>query len=344
MTSIGSSSDSAALMATPLGPQPSGWVGSFAFRAAVSFGLIGYLVWQVDLDEVAMALSGLSWHFWILAWATYLVSQACAAMRWAGLARPVGFPGSRWKYLKLFYEGLFFSLCLPTSIGGDVIKAWRLGTNTRHRVLAGFTVLTDRITGLVALVLIGCGALAYQVMSLTAWQALGIALAVLVGAFLAIHIALSIAARLSVGLAWFEKLAFILVALSPYLSQPRLIWRAIGLSLVIQSMNAISVWLIGEAMNVDIMPIAYFVAVPAASLAALLPSISGFGVREAALAFFLSQYGLPQYQGITLGLLFAVVIILTGLVGGAAYLTERRSTASLRRTTAADGANPASTR
>jgi uncharacterized membrane protein YbhN (UPF0104 family) len=63
-----------------------------------------------------------------------------AAIRWAFLARPIGFPYSIGLFIWRFFEGAFFSLCLPTSIGGDVVKAYRLADTTHGRLLAGCTV------------------------------------------------------------------------------------------------------------------------------------------------------------------------------------------------------------
>ena len=75
------------------------------------------------------------------------------------LARPLGFDFPQRHFTQLYFEGMFFSLCLPSSIGGDVVKAYRLAPDLNGRVLAACTVLADRATGVVALLVIGLTAL-----------------------------------------------------------------------------------------------------------------------------------------------------------------------------------------
>ena len=53
----------------------------------------------------------------------------------------------------------------------------------------------------------------------------------------------------------------------------------------------------------------------------MLPvSVSGVGVREGGLAWMLASYGVGQGMGITLGILWFLVTVAGGLVGGLAYL------------------------
>ena len=99
--------------------------------------------------------------------AIYLASQLASSWRWAELARPLGFHFSRLRYMQLYFEGMFFNLCLPSSIGGDVLKAYWLAPNTAGRVLAGCTVLADRAVGLVGLGVIGVTALSARAFALS---------------------------------------------------------------------------------------------------------------------------------------------------------------------------------
>jgi glycosyltransferase involved in cell wall biosynthesis len=78
---------------------------------------------------------------------------------------------------------------------------------------------------------------------------------------------------------------------------------------------------LGQAMGLTIPLVAYFIAVPVVALLTLLPvSVSGVGVREGGLAWMLASYGVGQGMGITLGILWFLVTVAGGLVGGLAYL------------------------
>lgn len=59
---------------------------------------------------------------------------------------------------------------------------------------------------------------------------------------------------------------------------------------------------------------------PAVALLTMLPiSISGVGVREGGLAWMLASYGVSEELGVTLGLLWFLVAIAGGMIGGGVY-------------------------
>ena len=133
----------------------SGWL-SLVVRVAITVGLMAWAIvggsgnetkpgevqpgedkWTLFLE----LLSEAEWSWWLGALAVTLVGQVVAGMRWAALARPLGFDFPNRFFVRRFFEGMFFSLCLPSSIGGDVVKAVRIGTSTPMRLLAGCSVL-----------------------------------------------------------------------------------------------------------------------------------------------------------------------------------------------------------
>ena len=151
-----------------------GAIGLFAFAARSR---------RPRLGDAGVPVSG-----WLLAVALYLVSQIVSGIRWASLARPIGFHLSWLRFQQLYFEGMFFSLCLPSSIGGDVVKSLRLGGDGRGRILAACTVLADRLAGLVAVLLIGLTAFARRTYSLGLAQTLGVGLGLLAVALIGTRI------------------------------------------------------------------------------------------------------------------------------------------------------------
>ena len=55
-----------------------------------------------------------------------------------------------------YFIGMYFSLLLPTSVGGDVVRAWYLDGGTRRRLGAFATVFLDRLSGLIVLLAMAC--------------------------------------------------------------------------------------------------------------------------------------------------------------------------------------------
>ena len=132
-------------------------VGKY-LRAAVSIGVLSWLAWRMDWAKLANAFAHLRLELWAAAVILYLATQVVSGWRWQLLARPLGFDGSVWKFTSLYFVGMFFNLLLPTSVGGDVVRAWYLDNRPGRRLPAMLSVLVDRASGLMLLILIACGA------------------------------------------------------------------------------------------------------------------------------------------------------------------------------------------
>ncbi|MBX7167876.1 MAG: glycosyltransferase [Pirellulales bacterium] len=293
----------------------------FVLRIAVTGALVLYLADQIDWAEMVHSLGQVGWSYWFAALGVYLVAQTISSVRWGGLARAVALGASHGQFLQLYFEGMFFSLCLPTSVGGDVVKAYRLAPTLATRVLAGCTVLADRLTGLTALLSIATVAIIGQ--SLAAGLVSWIAVIVLVGAAVAFltRAGLVLAQQHAARLTLLPRVGRLIGALQPYFDRPPVIAAALAWSLAIQALNIVCVWTLGQALGLEIPASAYCVAVPIVSLLTVLPlSINGVGIREGGLALLLAGYGMTHEAGIALGLLWFLVVMASGLIGGAVYL------------------------
>src|SRR5262249_38765977 len=125
-------------------------------RLAVSVGILAWLAWRTDWKQIADAFSRLRVEFWLGSAALVLLMQVLSGFRWQMLARPLGFRGTLWRFTGFYFIGMYFNLLLPTSVGGDVVRAWYLNAGGRRRLAAFLTVLVDRATGLLILLLVAC--------------------------------------------------------------------------------------------------------------------------------------------------------------------------------------------
>lgn len=76
------------------------------------------------------------------------------AWRWLILMRCRGLdPGFR-RAMRLTMVGLFFNFCMPGTTGGDVIKAYYAAKGTSRRGAAIMSVVFDRLTGVISMVLL----------------------------------------------------------------------------------------------------------------------------------------------------------------------------------------------
>jgi glycosyltransferase 2 family protein len=309
------------------------WVGPVA-RIAMTAALLAYALRGVKWEDQVVdgqivsgmrtVLAGADWRWWLAGMGLAMLVQVVAGIRWAELARPLGFDFPRRMFVWRFFEGMFFSLCLPSSIGGDVVKAYRIGDTTPRRLLAGCSVLADRLTGLSALAVLGGAALAARKYDLSLAVTLAVAaglLAVVLGAFLlAVSFLDTIIAVLPEG----GPFRGFLSELLPYQQRPSLIAKAVAWSFLVQAGGAVSVAVSARALGVEQPLSVWFSVVPLVALVAVLPiSIGGFGVRENATALLLAEQGVSADRAVGVALLWGLSQLVIGLMGGVLFLLDR---------------------
>ncbi len=75
--------------------------------------------------------------------------------RWWLLMRARGLDCTLWKAFRLTMVGSFFNYCLPGTTGGDLVKAYYSARRSDRRTDSVMTVIFDRVTGLLGLVVLG---------------------------------------------------------------------------------------------------------------------------------------------------------------------------------------------
>lgn len=289
-------------------------------RIVVSGALLTALAWRTDWAQVGRAFAQLRVELWLAAVAVYFGTQLASASRWRLLAGQLGLRCSFWEMAGFCCIGMYFNLILPTSVGGDVVRAWYLDRHTGRRRTAFLSVFIDRLSGLAVLVaLAGVATLASPV-PLPLWVSLSVA-GVVAGAVLGFAALPFLARHRLLG----ERYAALGEELSTSL---RLLARPtpVALSVVVQVANVFLVWLVGVGLGVPVPFAYYWVLVPMVTLLTLLPvSINGMGVREAATLLFLRHLDVPDGLAVSLSFLWFCVYTAAGLGAGAVYLLGRFS-------------------
>src|SRR2546428_310641 len=123
-------------------------------RVLVSAAIIGYVLADVDLGDLARALAHVHLALVLVAVGLFVLSQALSAYKWSRIGRALGFEASLVEYARFYFIGMFFNLFGPSTLGGDLVRALYLGAGYRRR-LAISSVVFDRASGLVVLVALG---------------------------------------------------------------------------------------------------------------------------------------------------------------------------------------------
>lgn len=312
------------------------WAG-LLLRVAATAGLMAYALRGIDWTAFGDLLAHADWTWWAVGLAAGLAVQIVGGIRWAALARPLGFTLSYGAFVWRFLEGSFFSLCLPSSIGGDVVKAYRLGDTTPRRLLAACSVLADRLTGVSALGVLAVTALLVMRLGLGIAATLCVAALLLGCAMLAFRLGVASIDRVLGMLREGSTVREFVARLLPYQQRPSLMAQAIAWSLVVQMGGSMAVACFGRSLGVTQPLAVWFTVVPLVSLAIVLPvSINGIGLRESALVTLLAPHGVAAEPAVAIGLLWLASQVLVGLVGGVCFLLDRRAV-SVTGATAVDG-------
>jgi uncharacterized protein (TIRG00374 family) len=305
-------------------------------RFAGSGLLLGWLVWKTDWSQVARAFAHMSWGWWLLAVGLYVLTQLVSAVRWQWLARPLGIYRSLGQHLAFYFIGMFFNLVLPTSVGGDVVRAWYLDGGSGKRLAAFLSVFLDRFSGLLVLLAVACVAVACCPLTLPPWLTgsvwalagsalLGITGVSLLAAWLrrresdALTPPAGVWGKLRARLGRFT--VGLAEAIALYRRSPRLLAETTALSLLVQLGNVWVVWSIGVGLAAPVPASFYYIFVPLVALLTLLPiSIGGHGVREASMIFLLGAVGAGADVAVTLSLLWFGAAAAASLGGLFLYL------------------------
>ncbi|HXE57630.1 MAG TPA: lysylphosphatidylglycerol synthase transmembrane domain-containing protein [Gemmatimonadales bacterium] len=299
-------------------------------KVAVSVGLLTLLLVLLPWHQVTAALARLSAGVWAAVLGGFVVGHTVGVFKWRMIVNAARASLGVADAGLCYAAGLFANLCLPTIVGGDLLRMALAGRFTRRPEAALFGGILDRITDTTALglLILGGGLAARHALPGWGGEALAVALAVavaLVGAFLPLVLRRPLARwprrlRRRVGRA--------LVALRRIGRTPGTALAALGLSFAIQSgfvvLNAWLGWMIGIEVPLAV----WFLVWPLAKVAALLPiSLGGLAVREASLAALLVPFGVPAAMGVVCSLLWQTVMIAGGLLGGLVWLllAQRRS-------------------
>ncbi len=299
----------------PTSPGKSGM--SKWLRVAVSAILLSWIAWHTDWSRVGAAFARLQVELWLAAVGVLIVTQVVSAWRWRLMARRLRFDRGLRQLTSFYFIGMYFNLLLPTSVGGDVVRAWYLDGRSGRRLAAFASVFLDRLSGLMVLLAVACLAVALSPLALPAWMAWSV---------------WSTGAGFVLGLAALPWVARYLgplrrqqvLELLATFRRPKLFAATTALSALVQAANVVLVMLVGRALHVDIPLSYYWVFVPMVSLLTLLPiSVNGMGVREGGTALLLAPLGIGHDVALSLALLWFAVFAAASLVGGAVYLFGR---------------------
>jgi len=299
---------------------------SLGFKVAISASLLYFLFTKVDIASVGNVLTQAHISYLFIGWLSYMAIMALCSMRWRVFTAPLGFNHGIYKLLLYSFAGAFFNMFLPTSLGGDVGRAYYLSRKAsskskkqkgkgRGLSAAIVSVIADRFMGFFALLIIASCALLVRpdvvsalpplITTMVLWTLAVLLFAMLVPFFFGKYL---------------KRFGKTVLDSMVYWKKPFILINALFFSILIQLLDVVVNIFIGFSLDLNIPILYYFILTPLTIVASMFPaSVAGLGVREGSYVYLLSAVGVPEETGmaVALGWLF---IILTGSIIGAIIL------------------------
>lgn len=284
---------------------------------------LGYVLLTVPLEDIGEAIADVRWGWLALTLVISTTSLVLRAYRWLLLLRGLNVQISFGRLVELYFVGNFFNAFLPSGFGGDAVRIMEVARDVPANIAAG-TVIVDRLTGLLMLFVMALLALPFRPPDFPQdlfWLVTAVSLIGIVGGIVLLEGSLIrrfggwLPAKLSpVG---DGPVAKVLQAVQG--SGWRAVLGALAVSTVFNLFLAAWWYITGLSIGVNISYFYYLLVVPILSVALLVPSVSGLGVREYMAPLLFAGAGVEAGTAVAISLLVTVILRLTSLLGAPIY-------------------------
>ncbi|MDO8525179.1 MAG: lysylphosphatidylglycerol synthase transmembrane domain-containing protein [Candidatus Omnitrophota bacterium] len=300
---------------------------SIFIRASVSILLVVILLYimrgkyaqildAIKNADIRLVTSGLAVFILATIIASYRFKLIVATQKKTRLTFP--------EALSLTFIGYFFNNFLPTSIGGDVAKAYYLSRKKSEKLGSFTSVFVDRAIGLFTMIFMAAIALSFfrseiidRNVKIGVYSIALCALAIVIlitNRNLAKRFAGAISLIKPIG----EKAKQAYDAIHTYKNHTALIVKALFISVVSQLLFFASIGILVFSIGARIAPMEVFLRLPIISAISLLPSINGLGVREGSTVMLFGPL-IGKTNAFAISILWLLILFIVSIIGGLIY-------------------------
>lgn len=297
-------------------------------KIIVSVVLFGFILINIDTNSLIANIKLMDVAYIPLILTLFIANYVISSIRWKFLLIYKNSEKATIPFLtSLYFIGSFFNNFMPTSIGGDVYKMFKLGQKIDSKADAVSATFMERFTGMVALVIISYFGL---IKTLDFWIAqlpnnlksneifvFGFEFLLFVGFWLAAILGFMF-------LKFFAKkftfLSQIYDSLIKYNDHKRVLLNAFITSFIVQFIAVLTQYYVFQGMGVTI-PFGYAIlAFPVIFLASFfIPSLNGLGVQDAMYIYFFTNIGVTPEVALSASIIYHLFRLSVSLIGGVLY-------------------------
>lgn len=308
-------------------------------KTTVSLGLLVFIFTRIDLNQILSRLQLLSLPFVLFALLFYTGCQWLSCLRWQVVLKSAGYHIPIHYLLSSYFAGMFVSIFLPSSVGGDVYRVYRITKAIDNPEIAFASVFLERFTGLAAVFALALVGIPPALKIIGSWDIMLLFFAcagVIWGVFLLIVSPYLLRwtqpwlVKLRLGKIA-ERLAKIQVISMQFLKHRQSLGMAIAISFVIQLSIILYQYMLAQQLKIPISYLELLVFTPISIVVTLLPiSLGSLGIQEGLWAYLFSRIGLTAEQAVTLSLTFTMLGWVLALPGSVILMLDSKGLKSTK--------------
>jgi glycosyltransferase 2 family protein len=299
-------------------------------RAVVTVLLFAFLLRSVSWSRLVSTLVHVGHTYLLMGLAAGVLCIFFSAYGWRSVLLAQNIKADLATLIDLYLVGIGFSHFLPTSMGGDAVKAFYVGRNSGNMVGAASATLMSRITSFLGMLLLALPGLAifhryFPSQIVIEFLLLTLLLiGAIIGAFLTSAFLPKLSSRFLKG-RWtnnrmFMKFLEVGEALTSSIRRTRFMFAGTLFGMLFWIASFLNYFGYASALGLHVPLPFYVIAIPFVSIVTFLPiSINGFGVREGTFVYLFSTIHVPTSTALLLVLLVDTQVLLFGLIGGCLY-------------------------
>lgn len=299
----------------------------------VTTGLIVFVCYSAGFfsaegrAQFASVLERVDWQLVTLSLLVTFIQNLVSAWKWHLVVVAKQLKGGFMLLLKYLYVSRLYNLILPTSMGGDVIRVYRLGKLNDSMERGAASVFVERFAGMLVLLILSAISFVFMVKGDNRIFLLSFGFVLLVTFGLGwaatdsrfVRVLEYFADKTGIGL--LEKVSGKFDAFQSSIREVgknrSFVMRLFLLSILFYILAVVSVWVSALAFDRSVEFIDIVIAVPVIMLVMNLPvSIGGLGLMEASYTVSFELLGYSAELGLITALLMRGKAVLDGLIGG----------------------------
>lgn len=298
----------------------------FFAKAFVSFALIWYLLSQTEFSAVYASLKSAKPFWLLLSFITLGIGKVLTSYRWQVLLEAQEIKISLRFLIGSVFVGQFFNSFLPTTVGGDAMRAYDTAAKSQESTKSIMSVFADRLIGVFALALLAVIALFVGYLSNedVSFYVIPVLLVFFMCSFGMVLIfnerIVAMLDRLlrSIKLSKLaSKLDEAYQSIHVLKDNPRVLIIALCVSLLLQINVILFFYFIGVSLDLGVSLLYFSMIVPVALVVLLVPfSINGIGIREGIFVYLLTELGVHAKDAIALSWISFGLMLTQGVIGG----------------------------